>query len=200
MTATVTPSDPAYVVVAADTSMVVVAGGTSKTIVAKDTSSVVVAKDTSKVIVAGETSKTVVAKNVSRVVVACKQGPRGVKGDRGPAGSADFEMEAGENLNANLAVKTDNDGKVYVASNLVPEDILNVIGFSTASALAGETTIITKGLLHNAAWNWVLGAVYLGDRTMTQTPPVTGFSMVIATATSPNDLISTFYQPIELTA
>jgi len=198
MTATVTPSDPAYVVVAADTSKVVVAGGTSKTIVAKDTSSVVVAKDTSKVIVAGETSKTVVAKNVSRVVVACKQGPKGVRGPTGPSGSGSFTMIAGEIIGANAPIKTGGDNLAYIGSNLVPADVGAVVGISENAALIGEEVQVSRGELHNAGWNFAPGLIFLGDRAITSVAPVVGFTQILATVLSPTDIMGTLFMPIKL--
>ena len=133
------------------------------------------------------------------LITAGKQGAMGVRGPTGPSGSGSFTMIAGEIINANTGIKVNADGFAYIASNLVGGDIGSVVGISENAALIGEELQVSRGELENPAWTWAVGAIYLGNRTLTQTPPATGFVQIIATAVSPTTLIGTLFQPFALT-
>jgi len=133
------------------------------------------------------------------VITAGTQGPQGIRGPTGPSGSGSFTMIAGEIINSNMPIKVNADGFAYIASNLVSTDIANVVGISETSALIGEEVNVSRGELHNNSWSFVLGAIYVGDRTITQTPPAQGFLQIIATAISPQDIVGTLFQPFALT-
>ena len=140
-----------------------------------------------------ETENQVV--DVVSVGIQGDQGPRGVPG---PSGSGGFNLTAGETINANMPIKVNADGFAYIASNLSPDDFYNIVGISQTSALIGEELLVTRGESHNNSWSWGAGAIYVGDKTLTQTPPAAGFIQVIATAISSVDIISTLFAPVEL--
>lgn len=129
------------------------------------------------------------------VITAALQGPQGIRGPVGPSGSGGFELEAGENINANMPIKVSASGLAYVASNLIDTDAGNVVGIAQHAALISETLLVTRGESHNNAWTWLAGPIYLGDRTLTQVPPSLGFTQIIATAVSPVDIVGTLFQP-----
>lgn len=133
------------------------------------------------------------------LITAGIQGPQGIRGPTGPSGSGSFTMIAGEIIGANAPIKVNADGFAYIASNLVGTDSGNIVGISENSALIGEEVQVSRGELHNSNWAFVLGAIYVGNRIITQVPPAIGFTQIIATAISPVDIIGTLFTPIELT-
>jgi len=133
------------------------------------------------------------------VISVGTQGPQGIRGPTGPSGSGSFTMIAGEIIGANAPIKVNADGFAYIASNLVGTDSGNIVGISENSALIGEEVQVSRGELHNSNWAFVLGAIYVGNRIITQVPPAIGFTQIIATAISPVDIIGTLFTPIELT-
>ena len=141
-----------------------------------------------------------VENKIVEVFTVGMQGPQGIRGPTGPSGSGGFNLTAGETINANMPIKVNADGFAYIASNLVGIDAGNVVGISQTSALIGESITVSRGELHNISWTWMTGAIYIGDRTLTQTPPATGFLQIIATAISPQDIVGTLLQPFALTA
>jgi len=144
-------------------------------------------------VVADNVNATVTANKNDYVVVACTQGPEGLKGEN----ATELEMPAGETINLGAPIKVIGDGKAYVASNLVEEDLGKVIGLATRSALEGEIVEISNSKVETPGWNFPEGLFYLGDRSIQLSVPVAGFLQLLGTITSPTELNITILQPFK---
>ena len=125
------------------------------------------------------------------VITAGTQGPRGIS-------ASEQIFITAETMNATLPAAVDSTtGKAKIASNLVLGDINNVLGVTTVAAAEGQqVTVKQAGTVNNNSWTWVSGAIYLGDRVLTQTPPAAGFIQIVATATSATTILINVQLPI----
>lgn len=133
------------------------------------------------------------------VVSAGIRGPQGAQGIPGPAGGSAFVRTAGETISA-LRVVYEADGEVFY---LDPHDELHIdqlLGLSMSAAQVGETLNVQRsGELFDAGWNWALGRIWLGaNGTLTQTPPETGYDVLIGTAVSNRSILFHIQDPIFL--
>jgi hypothetical protein len=140
--------------------------------------------------VANRESITIGSESISVVTIGT-QGPQGIA-------AAEQIFIAAEAMNATLPAAVDSTtGKAKIASNLVLSDINNVLGVTTGAAAEGEqVTVKQAGTVNNNSWTWVSGAIYLGDRVLTQTPPAAGFIQIVATATSATSILINVQLPI----
>lgn len=135
------------------------------------------------------------------IVTAGAQGPSGTQGQIGPAGGSAFERTAGEPLSALKAVWEDEHGTVYALGYADDEHIDLLAGLTITAANAGAPiTIQRSGPLDATGLNLTPGRVWLGvDGALTQSPPVTGFDVLIGYATAEKRLYIDFSDNILLT-
>lgn len=132
------------------------------------------------------------------VVAAGEQGPPGIPG---PAGGQVLERTAGELLSALRAVFEDAAGLVWLADAAEAGEVFTLLGVTTTAADAYQQVLVQRlGAIDDAAWGWTPGVrVYLGAAgQLTQTPPATGFDVLIGVALSPTRLLLNIQDPIEM--
>ncbi len=111
------------------------------------------------------------------------KGDKGDKGDTGESGaSSSYTYTADEIIGGHRAVIIDNN-LAYYADNTNLNHINKPIGVSNnASSLGGEVTVVFFGEMEESSWNWNINLpIWISTNgLLTQIPPVTGFSCIIA--------------------
>lgn len=107
---------------------------------------------------------------------------------------------AGEDLGGHRVLVTDASDELIYADNSILTHRWKIIGISAQAALignictyAGDTQELTEG-----SWSWDTNLpIYLtGEGLLTQTPPTTGFIMIVAFPTSATSLQVKISNPI----
>ena len=141
-----------------------------------------------------------VAEEVTQILSVAEQGPPGPPGPAGPSGATTFVRQSAGALSAMRIVWEDEAGVVFALDSADEDHIDLLCGLTlTATSDAGQVTVQRTGAVDDLAWNWTPGRVYLGaDGALTQSPPSTGFDVLVGVAVSPTRLILNFQDPIEL--
>jgi hypothetical protein len=132
-------------------------------------------------------------------------GQRGVPGEDGApgvAGGVVIQCAAGEALGGHRVVVLNADAEAVYASNAVPEHLHKVLGLTTGAVLLGATaTVQTGGEMTEPSWSWTLDApIFLGTSgLLTQTPPVSGFLLVVAFPVTATKIFIKLREPLALT-
>lgn len=126
-------------------------------------------------------------------------GPRGTQGEPGPAGGSALQRQAGEALSALLAVY-ELGGEVFRLDYRDVDHIDLLLGITLTAAPLGQAVNVQRsGALDDAGWSWAPGRVWLGaNGSLTQTPAVDGYDVLIGSAVSANRIILNLQDPIEL--
>ena len=138
---------------------------------------------------------------VVQVISGEAQGPAGPAGPVGPAGATYMTFAAGAALGGHKVVKAGPLGAVYYADSDYPVDAGGVLGVTMHAVLSGDpVNVQAAGELEEVSWSWTPGLpVFLGPLgTLTQTPPATGFQLVIGVASAPTKLVISIKQAIIL--
>lgn len=141
-------------------------------------------------------------KEEADILVLSEVGPQGPQGEPGVGGNAtDVVYPAGEAIGGHRCVVVGSDGKVYYASQQELTHMNKVLGITTgAVAMGANATIRAFGEMTEPSWNWTLDKpIFLGlNGLLTQTPPTTGFSLIIAFPTSATKIFVEIKDPILL--
>ena len=110
------------------------------------------------------------------------QGPQGPQGIPGPAGDDTVQHIAAISLGGHRLVVLNSSSQAIYAdnSNLTHKD--KILGLTTGAVTAGATaTIQTYGEISEVSWSWTLDLpIYAStDGLLTQTPPTTGFLVIV---------------------
>lgn len=124
-------------------------------------------------------------------------GPRGAPGRDGE--DLTITREAGENISA-LRVVYEKDAKVFKLSPFDALNINNILGIAVSSAATGGNVIIKRvGVIDDDFFNFMLGRIYLdNDGKLSNSPPQSGYNILIGTATLPTRLVLNIQDPIKL--
>jgi hypothetical protein len=127
------------------------------------------------------------------------QGEQGPPGPPGPEGGVSLQRIAGEELSALRAVY-ELDGEVFVLDHQDRAHIDLLLGITLTAAPAGQVVNIQRlGALQDSAWSWTAGRVYLGAAGhLTQTPPDSGYQVLLGAAVASDRLTLNLTDPIEL--
>lgn len=161
----------------------------------------VVERETS-IVVTRRGGETVVVRQPAPPAVVVTRGipgPPGRTGEPGPAGGAAVQRTAGTNLSALLAVyELDGVVRALSADDALHIDLL--LGITMTAAQIGElVNVQTLGSIEDSSWSWMPGRIYLGaNGALTQTPPTSGFDLLIGSATSPTRIALNLQDPISL--
>lgn len=152
-------------------------------------------------ILAEEAQDSVLVERVeeTEILAVAEQGPPGRTGEPGPAGGAAVQRTAGTNLSALLAVyELDGVVRALSADDALHIDLL--LGITMTAAQIGElVNVQTLGSIEDSSWSWMPGRIYLGaNGALTQTPPTSGFDLLIGSATSPTRIALNLQDPISL--
>jgi len=143
-----------------------------------------------------ETTGTV----VNIVETAPPKGEKGDQGEPGLAGHVNDEYPAGEILSGHRMVIVQND-QVFYADNSVAGHAFQVFGMTTGAVVQGAYPIIqTYGVIEEPSWNWDTSLpIWLGlTGLLQQTPPSSGFSLIIGFPVSPTSMFINIREPIFL--
>lgn len=155
------------------------------------------------ILVTPEQSHVVVDREeVTHVVIAPgEQGPPGPAGPPGGGGDQYVTRTTGQTISANL-VLYDRAGLVYPLDQADAENIFAILGLSVSAGQAGAQIAIQRsGTVNDSAWAWAwaYGRVYLGaNGQLTQTPPSSGFSVLIGFAATATSINLSINDPIEV--
>lgn len=111
-------------------------------------------------------------------------GAPGAPGAPGPAGpdSNVVQYTAAVALGGHRVVVLNDDSEAIYADCGIPAHSIKILGLTTGAASAGGTaTIRTGGEITEPGWTWTLNQpIYLGTAGVpTQTPPVSGFVLIV---------------------
>lgn len=133
----------------------------------------------------------------TKAVEVFSRGPQGAKGD--PGGTT-VTRSAGEPLSA-LRVVYELAGKVFALDPADDTQVGLIVGLSLTAAVAAgaDVTVQRFDAIEDAGWAWALGPVFAGPSgTLTQTPPETGWEIVVGWASSPTRILLSFDEPVKL--
>jgi hypothetical protein len=102
-----------------------------------------------------------------------------------------IELVAGENITQYQVVATNATAKAIVANSGTVGHSHLVFGVALATKTTGQNVEIrTRGRVTNGGWSWdTTKNIFVGSSgALTQTKPVTGFSLVVATALTPTEI------------
>ncbi len=125
----------------------------------------------------------------------------------GAGGSASFPnkftltMVAGEDITQHTVVRSSTvSGQVLVADSSDNSICKYVMGIAaTGSVSASPIDIISSGIHTDSAWSWLPGPIYFDSSgALTQTPPVTGFVLMVGKAISATEINVDVETPIIL--
>lgn len=143
-------------------------------------------------------STTLLSPVVLKSVIQQGQGPAGPPGQ---SGANYIAFYADGPISGHRMVKSTVAGKVGYTSSSLQADANTVLGMTLNAASAdGVVNVQTSGPVTEPTWNWTPNLpVFLGvSGAMTQTPPATGFQLVVGIATAPTTLVLGIKQPIIL--
>ena len=129
-------------------------------------------------------------------------GQRGVAGEPGVAGGVVVQCTAGEALGGHRVVVLNASAEAVYASNAVPEHLHKVLGLTTGAVILGAAaTVQTGGEMTEPTWAWTLDApIFLGENgLLTQTPPDSGFMLVVAFPVTETKIFIKLREPLALT-
>lgn len=113
-----------------------------------------------------------------------------------------FEATAGEAIGGHRAVILDADGLAFYASQDDPTHMGSVAGVSQGAVVLNDAvSIMAKGRLIEPTWAWTpYLPIFLGlNGLLTQTPPVTGFLLVLGSALDATTMLVNPSSPIVIT-
>lgn len=153
------------------------------------------------ILVTPEQSHVVVDREeVTEVVIAPgEQGPPGPPGPPGGGGDQYVTRTAGQTISANR-VLYDRAGLVYPLGQADAENIYAILGLAVSAGQAGaQISVQRTGTVTDSGWSWAYGRVYLGaNGQLTQTPPSSGFSVLIGFAATATSINLSINDPIEV--
>lgn len=129
--------------------------------------------------------------------------PKGDKGDQGEPGingNVTSDYNSGVTLSGHRMVILE-DGLAYYADCTILSHAHRVVGMTTGASIEGNSvTILPFGIIEESSWNWELNIpIWLQENGLiSQSPPLTGFCLVIGTPINPTSLFLHIREPIIL--
>ncbi|MBE9178586.1 hypothetical protein IQ268_08445 [Oculatella sp. LEGE 06141] len=123
---------------------------------------------------------------------------------RGTTNSRALETEpiiAAVALSALRMVAIDSNGNLIYADSSNLAQMFSVVGLVRSAVEAGAAVpVLVEGLFSDAAWNWIPGLpIFLGiNGTLTQTPPTSGFLLMVGMVISPTQIFIQQQEPTQL--
>lgn len=128
------------------------------------------------------------------------QGPPGVAGPMGPAGSTSTTVKAGAEVGGHKIVTLNTGGKAVYASSDAPFHSNRILGMSLHAASAeADLSVLRDGEVTEPTWSWNVNLpVYLGlDGALTQTLPAeSAFALIVGFPISPTKIYFSIGTPI----
>lgn len=121
------------------------------------------------------------------------------EGPQGAPGGMNITCTTEIALSGHRFIVLDDDMAVY-ADNTILDHAHRVVGMTTGASNEGSVSVQTSGEHDEPTWAWTLGVpVFLGINGMlTQTPPSSGFSLVVGFPITATKLYIKIQQPLIL--
>ena len=121
------------------------------------------------------------------------------EGPQGAPGGMNITCTTELALSGHRFIVLDDDMAVY-ADNTISDHAHRVIGMTTGASNAGTVSVQTSGEHEEPTWAWTLGVPIFLSTTglMSQTMPVSGFSLIVGFPISPTKIIIRITTPIML--
>lgn len=133
------------------------------------------------------------------IITAGEQGPRGIQGQPGTAGSAHLTYLAAGPLSGHRAVRAAAGGTVTYADQTELAYANAVLGITMHAAEDGaQVSVQFSGEMVEPSWDWEINQpVFLGaNGHLTQAVPATGVCLILGVATAPTVIAVAIKQPI----
>jgi len=126
--------------------------------------------------------------------------PQGEKGEPGTAAGMIIEYPIEYPVSGHRIVVLNADSKVIYADNTEPTHANKVLGMTTGAATVGDVPVQRGGRLIEPSWSWILDTpIWLSSSgLMTQTPPSTGFSMIVGFPITATEIFIGIREPLFL--
>lgn len=160
---------------------------------------VALSEGTSSVVVTDQGEVTVVETKTGNttVIESTQIGPQGIPG---LTSGVTTSFEAGETLGGHRAVIIVDDKAYYADCSIVSHANI-VYGITTGATILGSQAIVQRGSeLEEPSWSWVLGIPIWLSTTglLTQTPPSSGFSLILGFPITSTKMLINIREPIFL--
>lgn len=122
----------------------------------------------------GEVTIVELGEPVLQLIAIAEQGPAGIQGPIGPAGSTELSKVAAQAISGHKVVAVNLNGELVYASNNNLVFVGKILGVTVSAGAAGTSmSVIRFGEISEPGWNWDTNKpVYLGvDGTLTQVSP-----------------------------
>lgn len=132
---------------------------------------------------------------------AARQGPPGTPGPPGQGGVSYVTFRASGAIGGHRAVRSMFAQRAQYADHNDVPSASSVLGITLHAAEDGDQiNVAASGEIVEPSWAWVIDApIFVGVAgVLTQTPPPTGFLLVVGVATSPTSMLVSIKQPIIL--
>lgn len=136
--------------------------------------------------------------------ITISEAEQGPAGPAGPSGSGDeITRTAAEPISGHTVVATSGASGLLVPADSADTDLAPaVLGISISAVEAGGAVKVrVQGELEESGWSWTPGHfIFCGiDGVLTQTPPSSGFLLVVGWAMTPTRIFVRLMQPVYLT-
>lgn len=132
---------------------------------------------------------------------ASRQGPPGPPGAPGQGGVSYVTFTASGALGGHRAVRASFANRAVYADHDDVASASSVLGITLGAADDGtQVNVAASGEIIEPSWAWVVDKpIFVGvNGVLTQTPPPTGFLLVVGVATSATSMLVSIKQPIVL--
>ena len=135
---------------------------------------------------------------VSIIIDTGQEGPPGIPGPAGDGST--ITKTATVAIGGHRVVIASGASGAAIADKDTPDHMHRVIGITKGAAGSGnQIEIAGAGEMTEPSWTWSVGPVWLGSNgLLTQTPPTTGFLLMIGTAIAPTVLMIKIGAPISV--
>ena len=124
----------------------------------------------------------------------------GIQGPPGP-GADKIIRSAGMNLGGHRMVSPDSSGNLIYSDHTDVSQASRVMGMTTGAASSGaDVTVLAAGLIQFTGWSFDMAShIFLGvNGTVTQTPPLNGFLLVVGHPVDTDTMMLRVLAPILL--
>jgi len=156
---------------------------------------------TDEIIIQPDPDLLVIEQEGETVSIIIDTGQEGPPGPPGPAGDGSTITKiASTSIGGHRVVIASGSSGAAIADKDTPDHMHRVIGITKGAANSGsQVEIAGAGEMTEPSWSWSVGPVWLGSNgLMTQTPPTTGFLLMIGTAIAPTVLMIKIGAPISV--
>lgn len=164
-------------------------------------SEVLIIEGDNALVISDDPITLVISDDSITLVEVAIQGMPGAQGIPGPAGVSYLTYVASGALGGHRVVRTAFTGGVRYADNTSVLGAFAIVGITLGAAANGASVnVASSGEIVEPSWAWAeaLPIFLSANGGLTQTPPTTGFQLVVGVATSPTSMLVGIKTPIIL--